>query len=776
MKINQRLRTTFFLAALLAYSAHAQEPTGQPLQDQSTPSTTRVSITGQVVTSITQQPISGVTVKVVGTTRGAVSRPDGTFQVTDIPAGTYQIRFSSVGYEPVVKTDVVVYNVRPATLLVEMNERTAQAEEITVRSELFQRRNDRITSVQTLGNEEIRRVPGGFEDVVRAISTLPGVAQVSNGRNDLLVRGGAPSENLYLIDNIESPNINHFGSQGAGGGPLSFVNLDFVQNITFSTGGFGTKYGDKISSVLDIDLRDGREDRTGGKATISASQFGLNLEGPVVDGGSYLFSARRSYLDFIFKAAGFSFVPEYWDFFVKANYRLGGNDQISGLAIAAIDRVVFFNDDQDDRFDNSRILDNSQDQIVAGVTWKHLFSSGYLNTTLGRTRISYAFAQSDTLLQPIFRNTSLEDELNLRVDADFLMENGMELAVGGQAKTIQFQSEITLNQSGVPTLDIRPEDRFYKGGLYAQISQPLWEGGRVNVGGRVDYFSGIDTKVYPSARFAFTQALDGQSNINLSAGRYYQSPSYIWLAANSANRSLNSIRTDVGVIGLDRTFREDLKVSIESYYKRYSNYPASIGRTFLVLANTGANFGGVDEGFASFGLEPLASAGTGLAYGAELLIQKKLSEVKCYGVISLAYGRSFFTAIDGIKRPSNFDQQVIFNISGGYQFAKNWEFGLKFRFASGRPFTPVDSTGDPSFGYQVTSQYNTQRLDASHALDIRIDKRWPFENLNLITYIDVQNVYNRQNPAPPRYDARLRGPADDSTIGLLPSIGISLEF
>ena len=196
MKINQRLRTTFFLAALLAYSAHAQEPTGQPLQDQSTPSTTRVSITGQVVTSITQQPISGVTVKVVGTTRGAVSRPDGTFQVTDIPAGTYQIRFSSVGYEPVVKTDVVVYNVRPATLLVEMNERTAQAEEITVRSELFQRRNDRITSVQTLGNEEIRRVPGGFEDVVRAISTLPGVAQVSNGRNDLLVRGGAPSENL----------------------------------------------------------------------------------------------------------------------------------------------------------------------------------------------------------------------------------------------------------------------------------------------------------------------------------------------------------------------------------------------------------------------------------------------------------------------------------------------------------------------------------------------------------------------------------------------------
>lgn len=736
----------------------------------------RVSITGRVVSKATQEPVVGATIQVLGTRRGAYTNSQGSFTIYDLEPGTYQVRISSIGFDPVVRTDVVVTTARPVALDVEMVEKATEASEIVVTSGYFQRNPDQVTSVQTLSSEEIRRLPGGFEDVVRAISTLPGVAQVANGRNDLLVRGGAPSENLYLIDNIESPNINHFGTQGAGGGPLSFVNLDFVNSTTFSSGGFGVQYGDRISSVLDIDLRSGRDDRLGGKATISASQFGLNLEGPVASDGTFLFSARRSYLDLIFKAAGFSFVPEYWDFFGKATYDLGPSDKISGLAIAAIDRVRTFNDTPDDIFDNSRILDNSQNQLVAGVTWKHLFGGGYFTTTFSRTLVEYQFNQADTLLNPIFRNTSTEDEFGLRTDATFLMGDRSEISFGGQAKTTRFLADIFLDQPGL-NLDIQPSDRFYKGALYAQFSQGLWSGARVNFGGRVDYFSGIDTKFYPTLRAAFSQEIDDRSNISLSGGRYYQAPSYIWLVANPDNRELKNIRTDVLVAGIDRTLVEDLRISLEGYYKLYNDYPASLTRPYLVLANTGAGFGGVDEGFASFGLEPLTSDGTGHAYGVELLLQKKLSEIKCYGVASLSLNRSFFTPRDGVERPSNFDQQVIFNLSGGYQIGETWEFGLKFRFASGRPYTPVDSTGDPSFGYQVVSRYNELRLPASHALDVRLDKRWPFEQWNLITYIDIQNIYNRKNPNPPRWDARLRSAAtSDSQIGILPSIGISAEF
>ena len=150
-----------------------------------------------------------------------------------------------------------------------------------------------LISTRGFSNEEIRRSPGAFEDVIRALSILPGVAQADAGRNDLVVRGGAPSENLYLIDGYKVQNINHFGTQGATGGPLSYINLDFVSGTSFSTGGFSVNNGDKLSSSLSIDLRNGRQDRIGGKATISASQFGLNVEGPISNSFAVYFFCKK---------------------------------------------------------------------------------------------------------------------------------------------------------------------------------------------------------------------------------------------------------------------------------------------------------------------------------------------------------------------------------------------------------------------------------------------------------------------------------------------------
>ena len=212
-----------------------------------------------------------------------------------------------------------------------------------------------------MSREEIRRFPGGFEDVVRTVSTLPGVAiNASGGRNDLLVRGGGPSENLYIINNIEVPNINHFGTQGNSSGSLSFVNLDFVDNITFSTGGFKARYGDKMSSVLELKMTEGRNDRFGSKLLVSATQYGLNFEGPVTDRGNFIFSARQSYLDLIFKAAGLPFVPVYTDFNFLAHYDLSPRDKLFFLGLSAIDRVNRDQSSLENRVRNSALLDNTQ--------------------------------------------------------------------------------------------------------------------------------------------------------------------------------------------------------------------------------------------------------------------------------------------------------------------------------------------------------------------------------------------------------------------------------
>ncbi len=225
------------------------------------------TITGTVMDRVSNEPLPSANVLVVGTSLGASTDPDGNFTIRDVPVGTYQIRATLVGYEPIILADVVVASGRPTDVHIKMDQETIGLGEVEVTASYFRRTPEAAVSVQRLSYEEIRRSPGGFEDVVRAVAVFPGVAQVSAGRNDLIVRGGAPSENIYVVDNIEIPNINHFSTQGSGGGPLSYINLDFVRETSFSTGGFGVRYGDRLSSVLTIDLREGRTDRLGGKAT-----------------------------------------------------------------------------------------------------------------------------------------------------------------------------------------------------------------------------------------------------------------------------------------------------------------------------------------------------------------------------------------------------------------------------------------------------------------------------------------------------------------------------
>ena len=229
--------------------------------------------------------------------------------------------------------------------------------------------------------------------------------------------------------------------------------------------------------------------------------------------------------------------------------------------------------------------------------------------------------------------------------------------------------------------------------------------------------------------------------------------------------------SDQFILGIDKTIASDTRVTIEAYEKRYFHYPASLLRPYLVLANTGAGFGGSEEGFASFGLDPLASVGSGRTRGTEFLIQKKLSDIPWYGTVSVSYNRSDFTALDGIERASSFDQRWIINIGGGYVFDEYWEFSAKFRYVTGRPYTPyaVD-------GRQLSDEYNSLRIDANHSLDVRVDRRWSFGAWTLVTYIDIQNIYNRKPVDVPRFNPRTQSVEQSDAIGILPSIGVSAEF
>ena len=735
------------------------------------------TITGRVLDNTTKEVLPGVNIILVGTDQGTSTDIKGEFKIANLLPGSYVVRASFIGYNSVTKTDVIVNSARPAELLFELTTAVIELDGITVSSEFFNNNPTEINSITNFSYEEIRRAPGGFEDVVRALSVLPGVAKQSAGRNDLVVRGGAPSENLYLVDGFVVPNINHFGSQGATGGPLSFINLDFVNETSFSTGGFSAIYGDKLSSVLSIDLREGRKDRLGGKGTISASQFGLNLEGPVSENSDFLFSVRRSYLDFIFNAAGFNFVPEYWDVLSKYNYNMDNKNKLSFLFIGAFDRVKFNNEDSEDIYENSRILGSNQNQYLAGLSYRHLFNNGFYTISLSRNFTDYDTSQKDTLFNPIFLNQSREGENELKADLVYKLSQISELTVGASVKNIKFAADIllpnfvttfgdTLNVTNLST-----ERRYTKSALYTQLSTVFFNRLRFNAGLRLDYFDAINTKYYLSPRASLSYKLDEVTTLSASAGIYYQSPSYIWLSADSRNKDLKAVKVNQFVVGLERLLRSDLRIKLEGFYKDYQDYPASTLRPYLVLANTGAGFGGGDDNFSAFGLEHLVSEGFGYSRGIEFSMQKKSSNIPHYGIMSLTYSEAKFTPLDKIERAGTYDQRWIFNLSAGYMFNDRWEASIKFRLATGSPYTPFNNDGT-----QSAFLFNTERFDVQHSLDVRIDRRWDFDGWALITYLDIQNIYNRKNISTIRWDYRKNQLDENSQIGILPSIGISVEF
>jgi len=762
-----------FLVTIGAGHARAQD---------STPAGPTGAIEVTVRRASTRQGVPEATVRLIGTTRSAVTDAAGRAVLRQVVPAIYSLWVTAIGFRPVAVSDVVASSGKTQTVTVELWPSPIEVEELTAAA-YFQPTPDAGGQSDVFRAEEARRAPGVQEDVVRAVALFPGVAVTTAGRNDLVVRGGAPFENLFIVDNIEVPNINHFGSQGSTGGPLSLINIDFVRSVSFSSGGFGARYGDRTSAVTNISLRDGSRDRLAGELNLSATGFGLIGEGPLGGDGSFLLSARRSYLDLIFKAAGFSFVPAYWDFQLKATRPVSQGGTLSFLTIGALNTISFINEDAEDRFDNSRILAPEQRQYFSGLTYQQTFDRGYAALTLGRTHTRFRTVQRDSLDPPqvVFQSFSTEGEESLRTDLTLELTPTLTASVGNVAKyastlsyDVMLPGNLRRDAAGMPA-PLRVDTSFtaFRNATYAEGT---WRRGRwaATIGLRADYYAFLRRSVRLSERLGLSYRVGRNSEIRLSRGRYFQAPSYIWLVGDAGNpQELEPIRaTQIGV-GFEHLLRPDLRLQIEGYHKTYRDYPARRFRPQAVLAPTG--FEDVTNDIP-FGLEPLVSRGTGRAYGLEALLQKRLSTTPLFGLVSLSLGRSEFEGLDEITRPGAFDTRFIATLLAGYRFDPRWELSGKFRVASGQPTTPFISSG-PRAGSLDFSRYNSgPRLPTFHALDLRVDRRWSFRSWQLEVYVDVQNVYGRSNVSRVRWNAQEQGVENDESLGILPSIGMNIEF
>lgn len=753
-------------------------------------------ITGSVIEARTKEALIGVNVIVLDTQFGASTDADGKFIISKVPVGTYRLRFDFIGYKPTFKTDVVVKVSRPVFVNALLEESFLEGEAVTVTAGYFVEEEKMQPSIIGLSREEIRRFPGGFEDVVRTVSTLPGVAINSGGgRNDLLVRGGGPSENLYMINNIEVPNINHFGTQGNSSGSLSFVNLDFVEDVKFSTGGFGAQYGDKMSSVLALTMLDEHPHGFESKWTISATQYGFNFQTPITEKGNLIFSARKSYLDLIFKAAGLPFVPVYTDFNILGHFKITPKDQIFILGLSAIDEVDRDQSSLKNRVRNAGLMDNTQYQGISGINYQRLLTSGYLDLTASTGLNRFRFRQIDENEQEYFRSDADEQEFNLKAQHYWVASKKVGVRTGISSKTILNENttvfaDTIFDRSGnrvpVAQIGVAPVNETNttarKLAAFGEIDWLLNPLVNLNLGIRADYYDFIDKSTYVAPRVSVKYQFLPKHSLRLSGGIYYQSPSYVWML-NPANKKLTALKNEMGVAGWDFLARRDFRVSVESFYKRYSNLPTGIlpGVTdYIVLTNTGTGFGGREDDFQSFGYYELESTATGRAYGFEVLFQKKFSDLPFYGLMSLSWSKSEVTAKNGLTYPGQYDQRFIFNLSGGYILNSKWEFAAKFRYFTGAPYTPiyrpVENPLNPGSIQNLPEEYLAARLDAAHHLDIRVDRHFSINGFTLTAYVDIQNVYDYKIPQRPSYDFWDNSIINASDIGILPSIGISLEL
>jgi hypothetical protein len=778
-------------------------------------------ISGKIFNPVNNEPVPFANVLVMETEFGAISDEEGFYEIKNVPPGLYNVRASFVGYKTATAYEVQVTLVRPVQLDFELKEDASELGEVVVSSE-FSRSEETPLSVRKLNSNEIERYPGGNRDISRVIQSLPGVASTASFRNDIIIRGGAPNENKFFVDEIEVPVINHFATQGSSGGPVGILNVNLIKNVDLIAGGFPANRMDAMSSFFEFTLKEGRRDKMATQLTLGASELTLSNEGPIGEKTTYLVSARRSYLQGLFRLIGLPFLPTFNDFQVKTTTKLNDKTELTFIGVGAIDNFVLNQDVPDDetadeRADRLYLLDvlpiQSQWNYATGLKLKRFRENGFWTFVLSRNMLnneSYKYAGNDESNEDnlLFRYVSQESENKFRAE-NSIFGKGYTLKYGVNYQYSRYFinnfDRSTLAASG-QIIDIESTSNFNQYGAFVSGSKNFSNDGLLVTGGiRMDGADFAETASNPlnqiSPRVSFSYQLKPNLYATANAGIYYQKPAYTVLGFQNNEGVLVNQENDVRFIrnsqliaGIELLVPEkNRRFTAEAFYKRYSNYPSSI-RNGIALANLGADFGVI-------GNEPVESNAEGKAYGIEFLAQQRLFN-DFYGIAALTLVRSEFTNpnTEGFV-PSSWDNRFIVSLTAGKRFGKNWEIGARWRFLGGTPYTPYDVEesslisnwdlrGQPILDF---TQINAIRLPAFHQLDLRIDKKYFFENWNLNWYVDIQNAYNFQAEQPPllvpvrddagnilvdtndptRYQLRFL----ENTAGtLLPTVGIIVEF
>lgn len=763
------------------------------------------SFSGRVLDQRTKEPLAGVTITLEGTTFGATSDSIGNYTIANIPAQTYNIKASFIGYQSFVKFNVVIRSEGNIDINFELIENAEELAGVEVTANPFSKIEETPLSIHKLSQDEVAAYPGGNNDIAKVVQSLPGVSgSVGGFRNDVIIRGGSPSENVYYLDAIEIPNINHFSTQGSAGGPVGLLNVSFFEGVTLTTSSFGAQYDNVLSGVLQFDQRNGNERKFQGNVRVGASETALTLEGPISkrkqekSKTSFIASARRSYLQFLFDVIGLPILPDYWDYQYKLRHQIDDYNELTLLGIGSIDdfkvnELDEFNPEQQAIQDQVPVI--QQRTNTTGLSWKKRFkdNSGSMLTSVSNNILVNDFTQfTDNVNQtgPYFNNDSREQETKFR----YALTNFFGKWTTSLGTTLQLSDYINKTTSQVNDFSYSAKLEFLRYGISVQASRKfvsdrlgLSLGIRADGNGFTSSGNDLHKTISPRVSLSYQVDQNGKWTLNGSIGRYFKLPAYTILGFTDVNGLLSNkdakyIQSDHLVAGIEHLLTESSRITVEGFAKLYKNYPVSIIDN-VSLANKGG-------GFEVLGNEPVRFDGKGRTYGIEFLYQQKFNG-KLYAIASLTLCKSEFTNGTKDYRPSTWDNRQLLSLTGGYKFGRNWEVSTRFRFLGKTPYASINEDATLQTYPAIIRDYanlGNNRLDAFQQLDLRIDKKWNFKRFSLDLYLDIQNALVAATPAEPSYglDRDDQGNVvepkslvvvnENETGAILPSLGIVVNF
>lgn len=742
----------FFLSTSVSV---AQTPTG--------------TLKGRVLNQATKAPLTGVTITLTNTQQGAVSNEQGEFSIANVPVGAYTIQLRLIGYAPLTEPDVIVRSSRITFVEKELSESAVALEEITVHSGYFRSALATPASTIEMGAEELRRAPGSAGDVNRALFALPSVVQAEDEANDLIVRGGAPFENGYYIDNIFTPNINHFPQQGASGGGLAMLNIDFIQEVSMLVGGFDASYGNRISSIVDLKLRDGNRDTYDAQIDMNLTGFGGTIEGPLSSSGSFMLSAKHSYFDVLAKIIDTDeeAIPSFYDIQGKVVYDITPQHRLTLLDVFGQDHQERTRE-QAIKAEEKTLGEEQYTQHTLGANWRALWGeSGYSNTAFSyATNKAYGKWSSVATGEQAAFHSSTENFYTLRNHSSFQLDPNCTFDIGTEW---QYHSINGALSSGAQEPAFALNETT--GAVFATLKQSLWETLSVALGVRTAYFSASDA-VRIEPRINITYAPSASWSCYAAYGVVHQTLPLFFSAYTRENSSAVLPKANHYLLGTHYQLSNDTRIVLEGYAKEYSGFPLDPDNPTKFVVD---DIVGDDGTYGNY--RTLLSTGEAYTRGVELLVQKKLAN-HFYGIAGASYFRSKYRDATGTWRNRLFDNRAVVTISAGWKPNDNWEVSARWVYSGGKAYTPIHTEQSQQQGKLVldTTRIMDAQYPAYHSLNVRVDKRFYFTNSNLILYLSILNAYSRENIVSYDWDTTKNALKTNKMFSLIPILGVEYEF